>query len=362
MRMLYVFSCQRKPLLAGWSGVVRATLAGCALLICLVSAAQPSLNTSTAFPPPAPVERLREVTASATKPALVRHLEDGQGYKASLVGYRVGGRQLHALVATPVGPVPAGGYPVLLALHGYHPNPSRYGYGQDGLDRRPGDYYRSVPAAYARAGFLVVMPDYRGHSSSEGIEFTSHPLAAAYYAEDVAGLMHGLAALPQADSERVFVWGHSMGGEVALRAVLAWPQVRATSLWSTTGGDAWDQAYHYDRMAAPLAPDDHNKPKPGLDKLRRALAAYGAGDRNELREPLLHLDRLKTPLILHHALEDPSTDHRWSARLARELYLRGLPYEFYTYSGADHFFTEPQRSEVVRRDIAFFEAHLGRRQ
>jgi dipeptidyl aminopeptidase/acylaminoacyl peptidase len=112
-------------------------------------------------------------------------------------------------------------------------------------------------------------------------------------------------------------------------------------------------------MAAPLAADELSKPKPRLDRLRRALAAFGPGDHPEGREPLRHVERLKTPLILHHALEDTSTDHRWSARLARELYVRGLPYEFHTYSGADHFFAEPQRSEAVRRDIAFFEAHLG---
>jgi dipeptidyl aminopeptidase/acylaminoacyl peptidase len=362
MRMRSGFSCRGKPLLQGVQVALRAAAAGCALLTGLVSIAQPSPSAAPPFPPPAAIDSLREATASATPPRFVRHLEDGPGFKAALVGYRVGGRQLHALVATPQRPAPAAGYPVLMALHGYHPNPPRYGVGQDGLDRRPGDYYRSVPGAYAQAGFMVVMPDYRGHSNSEGIEFTSHPLAAAYYAEDVSGLMHGLAALPQADSRSVFVWGHSMGGEVALRAVLAWPQVRAASLWSTASGDAWEQAHHYDRKASPLAADDLSRPKPGLDKLRRALVAFGPADRNEAREPLRHLDRLKTPLILHHALGDLSTDHRWSARLARELYLRGLPYEFHTYSGADHFFEEPQRSDAVRRDIAFFEARLGRRQ
>jgi hypothetical protein len=54
---------------------------------------------------------LREATASATPPRFVRHLEDGPGFKAALVGYRAGGRQLHALVATPQ----------LLARHGDTP-------------------------------------------------------------------------------------------------------------------------------------------------------------------------------------------------------------------------------------------------
>lgn len=351
-----------KPLLA-WRHVVSWAASVLALAAASSTAvAQPSARGPASLPPPAAIEQLRDAAASASQPEFVRDLEEGSGFKASLVAYRFGGRRLHALVATPDTVAPPEGFPVLMALHGFHPNPPRYGYGQDGRDRRPGDYYRSIPGAYARAGFMVVMPDYRGHSNSEGAEFTSHPMASAYYAEDVVGLVQGLAALPRADSSRVFVWGHSMGGDIALRTVLAWPEVRAASLWSTTGGDAWEQAHHYDRMSSPLADDSLSRSKPGLDRLRRALAGFGAGVSLERLEPLVHLDRLRTPLILHHALEDPSTDHRWSARLARELYLRGLSYTFHTYRGSDHFFEEPQRSEAIQRDIAFFRAHLRPRQ
>lgn len=361
MRMRSVaINCVR-PLLEWLHGAVRVASVLAALVVSGVAVAQPSAGGSAPFAPPTAIEQLREASASASKPEFVRHLEDGPGFKASLVAYRVGGRRLHALVATPESVAPRQGFPVLVALHGYHPNPPRYGYGQDGQDRRPGDYYRSVPGAYARAGFMVVMPDYRGHSNSDGAVFTQHPLAPAYYAEDVVGLLHGLSALPGADTTQVFVWGHSMGGEIALRAVLAWPEVKAASLWSTSGGDAWEQAHHYDRLNAPLQQDSTNRPKAGLDRLRSALAAFGLQDRQEAREPLLHLHLLKTPLILHHALEDTSTDHRWSARLARDLYLRGLTYEFHSYPGSDHFFQEPQRTHAVARDIAFFKAHQGTR-
>lgn len=362
MRMRTVETDCLRTHFARWDAALRAAAVLALALASSTAVAQLGTGRPAPFAPPMAIEQLREAVASASMPEFVRHLEDGPGFKAALVAYRVGGRRLHALVATPDAASPRQGFPVLVALHGFHPNPPRYGYGQDGRDRRPGDYYRSVPGAYARAGFLVVMPDYRGHNNSEGAEFTSHPMAPAYYAEDVAGLMHGLVALPQADASRVFIWGHSMGGEIALRTVLAWPEVRAASLWSTSGGDAWERAHHGDRKALVLSEDSLSRPKPGLDRLRRALADFGAGYHHESGEPLLHLGRLKTPLILHHALEDASTDHRWSARLARELYLRSLPYEFHTYRGSDHFFEEPQRSEAVQRDIAFFRAHLAERR
>ena len=77
---------------------------------------------------------------------------------------------------------------------------------------------------------MVVMLKYKEHSNSEGVEFTQHALAPAYYAEDVVGLLLGLSALPGADTTRVFVRGHSMGSEIALRALLACPEVSAVSL------------------------------------------------------------------------------------------------------------------------------------
>ena len=76
---------------------------------------------------------------------------------------------LWTLVLRPSGDVPSGGWPLVMYNHGFHPNPPFYGKRtNDGVDDRPGDYYRGLPQAYARAGYTVVVPDYRGHNVSEG--------------------------------------------------------------------------------------------------------------------------------------------------------------------------------------------------
>ena len=74
------------------------------------------------------------------------------------------------MVAVPQTDRPPSGFPVLIANHGTHPDPPRYGYTGDGVDSRPGDYYRPIPELFTAQGFLVVMPDYRGHNDSEGLE------------------------------------------------------------------------------------------------------------------------------------------------------------------------------------------------
>jgi N-formylmaleamate deformylase len=73
--------------------------------------------------------------------------------------------------------------------------------------------------AEALAGYDVIMPDFRGHGLSSGIE---HGFSAELLTEDIATLVHTLKA---------FVAGHSMGGEIAGRLAVAHPDlVRALVL------------------------------------------------------------------------------------------------------------------------------------
>ena len=308
-----------------------------------------------AKPPPLSIDELRASEFNA-RLALLRHLDGGPGFDARLVSYLSSGLTVHALIATPRTVRPDRGFPVLVANHGHHPDPPRYGITAAGIDSRPGDYYRPIPRLFANLGFLVVMPDYRGHGDSEGLEFTDGMLESLYYTEDVLALLAGLEDLPNADPENLFMWGHSMGGEVTLRALLATDRVRGASLWSTVGGDIWDQAFYYSRYEDDLAPDSGRVPKQVVDGLKRDIAALDGPFDWRGSEPLRHLHYLTTPLILHHALGDRGAPYKWSARLAKELYLRSYRYEFYSYAGKDHLFRGASLEEAAERDAVFFRS------
>jgi dipeptidyl aminopeptidase/acylaminoacyl peptidase len=285
---------------------------------------------AAALRPPLTLEQLARRDDVATL-SPVRALRSAPGHTAYLATYRSDGLRLQTLVAVPDGPPPAGGFPVLVACHGTHPDPPRYGYTAAGADERPGDYYREIPAAYAAAGFLVVMPDYRGHNDSEGAPFARGALAPAYFAQDVRDLLSALPSLPQADARNVFLWGHSLGGEVALRVLLALAglrgvQVRAASLWATVDWGAWEQA------------DD--------DGPRAADAASP-------------LERLATPLVLHHGTGDLSARFEASQRLAAALERLRRPPRFFVYPTAEHFLDATGRRQAVARDVEFFRAHLA---
>ncbi len=314
---------------------------------------------AVAKPPPLSIDELRAETFD-TRLEFVRPVEGGDSFDAHLVSYVSAGLKVHALIATPRGEKPAGGFPVLVANHGHHPDPPRYGISAEGVDWRPGDYYRAVPELYAAMGFLLVMPDYRGHSDSEGFQYTDGMLESLYCTEDVLALLAALDDIADADLENVFMWGHSMGGEVTLRALLATDVVKGASLWSSVGGEIWDQAFYYSRYEDPLADDGAEYPKDVIDKLREDIERLDGPFAWERSEPLRHLEHLATPLIIHHAIGDRGAAYVWSARLAKELYLRSHRYEFHTYAGDDHLFKGAGLEEAARRDGAFFRALMVR--
>lgn len=319
------------------------------LAVCVLSL------SATACAKPAPksvTEMAAEVRDVQLSP--VGSIAGGPGYSAYLYAYQSDGLKVYAMVAVPDDDVPKDGFPVLVANHGHHPDPPNYGITADGKDWRPGDYYRRVPELFAAKGFLVVMPDYRGHNISEGREFTGGMLESRYYTEDVLNLLAGLDGLEQANTDKVFMWGHSMGGDVTLRVLVTSDRIKGASMWSSVGGDIWDQAYYYSRYKDPLAIDSSDIPKPVVARLRGNIADLDDDFDYRASEPLLHLDRLHTPINIQHAVGDRSAAYKWSERLAKELVVHGKSYAFHSYPGEDHLFSGPMLQQAVDRDAAFF--------
>lgn len=127
---------------------------------------------------------------------------------------------------------------LVVLAHGYHPNPPMYGKSSPDLSKRPGDYYRQWVEAYALAGFNVLVPDYRGHNSSQGYEFThqagKYEFPEQYYASDLIASVLAFQRHLGEPLENIVIAGHSMGAPIAFHAGnKLGSQVRLVSLWSS---------------------------------------------------------------------------------------------------------------------------------
>jgi uncharacterized protein len=119
------------------------------------------------------------------------------------------------LLTIPFGNSPPNGWPAIVFNHGYIP-PNVY---------RTTERYVAYVDSLARSGYIVYRIDYRGHDRSEG------EARGAYsdpgYTIDVMNAVAALQQHPLVDSQRIGMWGHSMGGYLTLRAMVLSPVVKA---------------------------------------------------------------------------------------------------------------------------------------
>ncbi|NNC97264.1 MAG: prolyl oligopeptidase family serine peptidase [Gammaproteobacteria bacterium] len=305
------------------------------------------------------IEALQNETFNAEF-KLEKELLTTDSYKSSLVSYSSDGLKVFALINKPVTVAPEKGYPVLIFGHGFHPTPKEYGVSSStGKDWRPGDYYRGIPETFARNGYLVVTPDYRGHNASEGFDFTKKSfLASSFYARDVLSLISGLNSLPDADMDNIFFMGHSMGGDVGLKVLLANDQINAASLWAPMVSSTYQQALYYGKYY-----DQENDKvdvdvmQSYLDKIEEIYTSLPMPVKYADVDPIEHINELSTPVIIHHARNETAVPYIWSESLVAKLHQLNKEYELYTYDSANHLFKDENLKLAFERDLAFFKKY-----
>ncbi|MBI2053129.1 MAG: alpha/beta fold hydrolase, partial [Candidatus Sungbacteria bacterium] len=134
----------------------------------------------------------------------------GDGYEKFSIAYRSGDLVISGVMNVPSGAVPKGGFPLLILNHGLI-QPDVYFSGRG--SKREQDFF-------ARNGYVTIHPDYRGMASSSPNPAPHHDFYEGY-AQDVLALIDALkqANTSLIDTDRIGMWGHSMGGGIAARAM-----------------------------------------------------------------------------------------------------------------------------------------------
>ena len=167
------------------------------------------------------------------------------------------------------------------------------------------------------------------------------------------------------DPAGIGMWGHSMAGNVTLRAMLIEPDIKAGVIWAGAVYSYDDFAQYgiddntYRPPATPEAEDD-------TDRRRRSQEIFEAYGRPDSQVPYWqavslteNIEYLTSPLQIHHAENDTVVDIGYSFDLAVVLQEYGKLYEFYTYEGGGHNLVSPAFDEAMSRTVVFFRTHLG---
>lgn len=311
-------------------------------------------NTPTPSMTPTPthplmIEVMRQQAYPGSELTFEQTLEPGVNYDRYIVSYQSEGHKIFALLTVPWGETPEDGWPIIIFNHGYIP-PEVY---------KTTERYVAYVDGFARNGYIVFRSDYRGHGESEGRPEGGYGSPA--YTIDV---LNGLAAVqthPEADPDRVGMWGHSMGGHITLRAMVVSEEIDAGVIWGGMVGSYPDLFERWRRRAGegPTVTPDPTRIR---GRWRFSLAdIYGSFEENpefwDSISATSYLVDLSGPLQLHHSTTDASVPVEFSEKLYEQIQLVDRPGELYLYEGDNHDI-DANFWAAMQRSIAFFDAHV----
>ncbi|MFY9492972.1 MAG: alpha/beta fold hydrolase [Minisyncoccia bacterium] len=245
-------------------------------------------------------------------------LAQNEAYTRYFITYKSGNLTISGIMNLPHGPGP---WPVLILNHGYI-DPAIYTNGR-GLKREQ-DYL-------ARRGYAVVHSDYRNHAfsskdSQADLEFRLG------YLEDVINAIYAVknSGLIQLDKNNISMLGHSMGGGVGLNVLVTRPDlVKAVVLLAPVSIDWRD---NFEKWG------DH---RPEL--AQKILETYGSPEDNlefwNNISAINFLDKIQSPILIHHGDQDESVPVAWSDKLVNKLKENKKDVTYYTYQDEPHEFT-----------------------
>jgi dipeptidyl aminopeptidase/acylaminoacyl peptidase len=274
-------------------------------------------------------------------------LVPGANYDRYIASYDSEGLKQYGLLTIPRGQKPENGWPVIIFNHGYI-RPSQY---------RTTERYVAYVDGFARSGYIVFRPDYRGHDRSEGLPTGAYGSPA--YVIDVLNAVSSLRRYPDADPERLGMWGHSMGGWITLRAMVTSPEIKAGVIWGGVVGAYEDLLTRWRRGDRPVPTPNPNSTR---GRWRNSLlSAYGSPESNNAFWQGLSanyfLEDLSGPIELHHAVGDESVPVEFSEILHEQGQEAGMPIEIFTYPGDNHNISG-NFGTAMARSVAFFDRWL----
>lgn len=232
-------------------------------------------------------------------------------------------------------------YPVVVMARGYA---ERDGY-------KTGTGTKNAAAVYAQNGYITLAPDFSGYGESDPED--SYALGGRLAKPvEILDLLASLPQIPEADLSRVYLWGHSNGGQIMLSVAEILGQmdlqglalkVRGLTLWAPVSKPFPYSILYYTDEAS-----DSGKWLRG--QIAQFERDYDVFDYSIDR----HLDKINIPILIHQGSNDEAVPKKWSDELAKNLRAMDKKVEYFSYPGADHNM-RPGWDSVVLRDVEWFD-------
>ena len=305
---------------------------------------------------PYTIEGLREHDYQSGEISVGEVLEETDLYTRYLIEYPSDGLTITGIMQIPkVGKEP---FPVIVMNHGFF---SRYIYASgDGTDR--------ASEFLNRHGYLTISSDYRSWGGSD----VGYSLFYSGLVIDVINLMNAIPSIPEADPERIGMWGHSMGGGVTFKILTIDERVKAAVLYSTVSADdadiidRWGPGCIGDYLESERLYGCNSSDILPLDLPPGLIQAYKDATRDAelLRQvaALHYLEDVSAPVQINYGTEDgqvfSGTPPEWSQKAYQGFIDAGKQAELFAYEGEGHSFIGDQWWAFMERSAHFFDEYV----
>ncbi len=295
------------------------------------------------------IANMRQQTYPGSDIIIEQTLSSGSNYNQYIVSYQSEGNKIYALMTIPEGQKPRSGWPVIVFNHGYIAPTTYQTFPEIGQ-------YATYYPPFARAGYIVLKPDYRGNGNSDG-----KPEGAYYSSAYATDVLNGVASVKRykdANPQKIGMWGHSLGGNITLRNIVVnTKDIKAAVIWGGVIGTYTDLEHWHDPAYHPSAYELslRYRYRANLEK------SYGTPESNpnfwNSIDPTFFLKDITAPIQIQAGEQDEEVPVSFSENVYNKLKSLGKSAELYTYSGDNHNISH-NFSLAMDRSIAFFDKYL----
>jgi dipeptidyl aminopeptidase/acylaminoacyl peptidase len=297
---------------------------------------------------PKPLEKLsfenlrkREYPVGEIK--LEKVIKEETTYTSWLFSYQTDGKRVTGMANLPLRQrLGQAKFPVVVMLRGYADEEIYF----TGLGTR------KAAGFFAENGFLTLAPDFLGFGESDWA--SEDILEARFYRPvEVLNLLASIKTLPQANPEKVAIWAHSNGGQIALSVLEISQKPISTVLWTpvTRGFPESVLDYMGDPPAGEAGLDDQGK------KVKAAIEEF-----LRLYDPkIFSIDNyfadIQAPFQVHQGTADEYIKSEWTDEFVATMKSLGKQVTYFKYPANDHNLKQSW-DLVVARDLKFFQDFL----
>lgn len=280
------------------------------------------------------VDYLRGRTYGSGNIEVVETMEETETFTRYLIRYPSDGLNIYGFANVPRGNGP---FPVIVAVHGF----------VDPADYETLDYTTPALDRMTQGGYIIIHPDMRGYGRSDhgdnlfrvGMTIDVLNLIALLKSESGPSQLFAGAA-----SENIGLWGHSMGGSIALRVLTVSSDVKAAILIASMGGDEIKNT----QLLLNISPDPAFQTE--LD-ISPAIV--------ERISPMYYYQDITSAIQLHHGTADQLVPVAWAEETCKAVADAGIEIECIYYPEEDHTFRARVADQFYGAMLGFYETYLS---